>query len=242
MEYRLLGNTGVSVSQLCFGVMSFGGDADEETSAAMYRRCRDAGINFFDCANVYQRGRSEEISGRLIAGERDELVITTKVGRVSRDGLNGQGLARRHIMHEIEDSLRRLGTDRVELYFVHKFDDETPMEETLRALDDLVTQGKVLYPAVSNWAGWQIAMSLGVCALEGLASFACIQPMYNLTKRQAEVEILPLAESEGLAVIPYSPLGGRPAHGQVHHQQSTCERTPGGKRHVRQALRRRASL
>ena len=111
-------------------------------------------------------------------------------------------------LREAENSLRRLGTDRIDLYFVHRFDDATPMEETLRALDDLVTQGKVLYPAVSNWAAWQIAKSLGVSAQEGLASFACIQPMYNLTKRQAEVEILPLAQAEGLAVIPYSPLGG----------------------------------
>jgi aryl-alcohol dehydrogenase-like predicted oxidoreductase len=208
MNYVTLGSTGVKVSQLCFGVMSFGGDADEATSAAMYRRTREAGINFYDCANVYQRGRAEEILGKLMAGERDELVITTKVGSRMRDGVNGDGLSRRHIMREAEDSLRRLGTDRVDLYFVHRFDNATRMEETLRALDDLVTQGKVLYPAVSNWAAWQIAKSLGVCAHEGLASFACIQPMYNLTKRQAEVEILPLAQAEGMAVIPYSPLGG----------------------------------
>lgn len=226
MNYRLLGNTGISVSPLCFGVMSFGGDADVETATAMYRRCREAGINFFDCANVYQRGRAEEILGTLIADERDELVITTKVGSRMRDAANGDGLSRRHIMREVEDSLRRLGTDRIELYFVHRFDEVTPMEETLRALDDLVTQGKVLYPAVSNWAAWQIAKSLGISAREGLAGFACIQPMYNLTKRQAEVEILPLAQSEGLAVIPYSPLGGglltgkygttaRPDHGRL---------------------------
>ena len=208
MNYVTLGSTGVQVSQLCFGVMSFGGDADEATSAAMYRRTREAGINFYDCANVYQRGRAEEILGKLMADERDELVITTKVGSRMRDGVNGDGLSRRHIMREAEDSLRRLGTDRIDLYFLHRFDNAVPMEETLRALDDLVTQGKVLYPAVSNWAAWQIAKSLGVSAQEGLASFACIQPMYNLTKRQAEVEILPLAQAEGLGVIPYSPLGG----------------------------------
>ena len=208
MNYVTLGSTGVQVSQLCFGVMSFGGDADEATSAAMYRRTREAGINFYDCANVYQRGRAEEILGKLMADERDELVITTKVGSRMRDGANGDGLSRRHIMREAEDSLRRLGTDRIDLYFLHRFDNAVPMEETLRALDDLVTQGKVLYPAVSNWAAWQIAKSLGVSAQEGLASFACIQPMYNLTKRQAEVEILPLAQAEGLGVIPYSPLGG----------------------------------
>ena len=226
MEYRNLGQTGVKVSELCFGVMSFGGDADEETSAAMYRQCREAGINFFDCANVYGRGRSEAILGKLMAGERDELVITSKVGSPMRDAVNGQGLTRRHIMREVEDSLVRLQTDRIDLYFVHRFDDETPIEETVRALDDLVHSGKILYPAVSNWAAWQIAKALGISAREELAAFVCIQPMYNLTKRMAEVEILPLAESEGLGVIPYSPLGGglltgkytrenRPAQGRL---------------------------
>jgi aryl-alcohol dehydrogenase-like predicted oxidoreductase len=188
--------------------MSFGGDADESTSAAMYHRCREAGINFFDCANVYGRGRSEEILGELMGGERDELVITSKVGMGMRDDLNGAGLSRRNIMREVEESLRRLNTDRIDIYFVHRFDELTPMEETLRALDDLVHQGKILYPGVSNWAAWQIAKALGISAMEGLARFACIQPMYNLTKRQAEVEILPLALEENLAVIPYSPLGG----------------------------------
>ena len=226
MEYRNLGQTGVKVSELCFGVMSFGGDADEETSAAMYRQCREAGINFFDCANVYGRGRSEAILGKLMVGERDELVITSKVGSPMRDAVNGQGLTRRHIMREVDDSLARLQTDRIDLYFVHRFDDDTPIEETVRALDDLVHAGKILYPAVSNWAAWQIAKALGISAKEELAAFACIQPMYNLTKRMAEVEIFPLARSEGLGVIPYSPLGGglltgkytrenRPAQGRL---------------------------
>ena len=208
MDYRILGRTGTQVSRLCFGVMSFGGDADEETSGAMYRRCREAGINFFDCANVYGRGRSEEILGKLIAGERDELVITSKVGSRMRDTENGDGLSRRHIMMEAEASLRRLQTDRIDVYFVHRFDYATPIEETLRALDDLVQQGKILYPAVSNWAAWQIMKALGVSRLESLAPFACIQPMYNLTKRMAEVEIFPLAIEEGMGVIPYSPVGG----------------------------------
>ncbi len=208
MEYRLLGRTGVTVSRLCFGTMSFGGDADEETSAAMYRRCRDAGINFFDCANVYQKGRAEEILGRLMAGERDELVITTKVGFAMGTGDNERGLSRRHIQQSVEGSLRRLGTDRIDVYFCHTFDPHTPMEETLRALDDLVRAGKVLYLGVSNWAAWQIARALGVSALHGLARFAVNQPMYSLVKRQAEVEILPLDQAEGLGVISYSPLGG----------------------------------
>ncbi len=208
MHYRSLGRTGVSVSSLCFGTMSFGGDADEVTSAALYARCRDAGVNFFDCANVYGRGRAEEILGRLMAGHRDELVITSKVGFRMREGVNGEGLTRRHILREVEDSLRRLQTDRIDVYFCHRFDAATPMAETLAALDTLVQQGKILYPAVSNWAAWQIATALGLSALHRWARFAVLQPMYNLTKRQAEVELLPLAAAEGLGVIPYSPLGG----------------------------------
>jgi len=188
--------------------MSFGGDADEEMSAAMFLRCRDVGINFFDCANVYAGGRSEEILGKLIADCRDEIVLTSKVNFPTGEDINARGLSRRHIMLAVEASLRRLGTDRLDLYFVHSFDPRTPIEETLRAMDDLVHQGKVLYPAVSNWAAWQIAKALGISAREGLARFECIQPMYNLTKRQAEVEILPLAQAEQMGVISYSPLGG----------------------------------
>ena len=208
MEYRTLGRTGVQVSRLCFGTMSFGGVADEETSAAMFHRCREAGINFFDTANVYADGRSEEILGRLIADCRDEIVLTSKVGFPTGKGVNAHGLSRRHIMLAVEASLRRLGTDRLDLCFLHTLDPHTPIEETLRALDDLVHQGKILYPAVSNWAAWQIATALGISAREGLARFECIQPMYNLVKRQAEVEILPLARAERLGVISYSPLGG----------------------------------
>ena len=208
MEYRLLGRTGVRVSALCFGTMSFGGDADEETSAQLYTACREAGINFFDCANVYGRGRAETILGGLMAHERDELVITSKVGFRMREGLNGDGLTRRHIVAEVEDSLRRLRTDRIDVYFAHRFDPDTPIEETLAAFDTLVRQGKILYPAVSNWPAWQVAKALGICAARGWARFAVMQPMYNLVKRQAEVELLPLAASEGLGVIPYSPLGG----------------------------------
>ncbi|MDQ3813426.1 MAG: aldo/keto reductase [Armatimonadota bacterium] len=208
MEYRLLGRTGVQVSSLCFGTMSFGGDADESTSAAMFNRCREAGINFFDTANVYTGGRSEEILGKLIAPCRDEIVLTSKVNFPAGEDINARGLSRRHIMLAVEASLKRLGTDRLDIYFLHSFDPKTPMEEPLRALDDLVRQGKILYPAVSNWAAWQIAKALGISAREGWVRFECIQPMYNLVKRQAEVEILPLAASEQIGVISYSPLGG----------------------------------
>jgi aryl-alcohol dehydrogenase-like predicted oxidoreductase len=205
MEYRTVGKTGIQVSNLCFGAMSFGGDADEETSKAMYQRCREAGINFFDTADVY--GRSEEILGECIAHERDSIVLTTKVFWNTGADVNARGLSRKHMMQGIENSLRRLKTDYIDFYFVHDFDDQTPIEEILRTLDDLQRQGKILYPAVSNWAAWQITKALGISAKEQLARFELIQPMYNLVKRQAEVEILPMAASEQIGVITYSPLG-----------------------------------
>ena len=188
--------------------MSFGGDADEAMSAAMFHRCREAGINFFDCANGYAEGRSEEILGKLISNCRDEVIITSKVYFPVGEDVNARGASRRHIMQSIDASLRRLGTDHLDIYFIHRFDDYTPLEETLRALDDLVQNGKILYPAASNFAAWQVAKGLGISARQGWARFECLQPMYNLVKRQAEVEILPMAQSEGLGVIPYSPLGG----------------------------------
>lgn len=208
MEYRILGRTGVKVSQLCFGTMSFGSIADEQESAKMFNRCRDLGINFFDCANVYAGGRSEEILGKLMAGSRNDLVITSKVSSRVGEDVNKRGASRRHIQLEIEASLKRLKTDYIDIYFIHHFDQDTPIEETLRALDDLVHQGKILYPAVSNWSAWQTAKALGISTYEGLARIECIQPMYNLVKRQAEVEILPLAQAEQLGVVTYSPLGG----------------------------------
>jgi len=206
MEYRLLGRTGVTVSRLCFGTMCFGGDADEAESRRLYAACREAGISFFDCANVYAKGRSEEILGRLCAHERDQLVLTTKLG--FGEQTNDKGLSRRHIAQSIEASLKRLGTDRIDLLFVHRFDPETPIEESLRGLEDVVRAGKALYLGVSNWAAWQVAKALGVAAQQGWTRFDVLQPMYNLVKRQAEVELLPLAEAEGLAVTPYSPVGG----------------------------------
>jgi aryl-alcohol dehydrogenase-like predicted oxidoreductase len=208
MEYRILGRTGVKVSSLCFGTMSFGDIADEAESAKMFNRCRDLGINFFDCANTYAGGRSEEILGKLMADSRDDLVITSKVVSPTSDDINQRGASRRHIHMQVENSLRRLNTDRIDVYFLHHFDPDTPIEEMVRALDDLVRQGKILYPAVSNWAAWQIATALGISACKGLARIECLQPMYNLVKRQAEVEILPLAQAQDIAVIPYSPLGG----------------------------------
>ncbi len=208
MTYQTVGRTGVKVSNLCFGTMSFGDSADASESARMFKRCLGTGINFFDSADVYTGGHSEEILGDLIKDMRDDLVITSKVfGKVGED-VNARGLSRRHITRAVEASLKRLQTDRLDFYFVHQFDADTPIEETLSVLDDLVQRGLILYPAVSNWAAWQIMKALGISAKDQLARFELIQPMYNLTKRQAEVEILPLAHSERLGVIPYSPLGG----------------------------------
>jgi aryl-alcohol dehydrogenase-like predicted oxidoreductase len=219
MEYRFLGNTGVLVSKLCFGVMSFGGDADEATSEALFNRAREAGINFFDCANTYGGGRSEEILGRLMAPCRDEVVITSKVYFPTGQDVNASGASRRHIMLSVEASLKRLQTDRLDVYFIHHFDKTLPLEETLRALDDLVQQGKILYPGASNFAAWQIMKALGISDKRGWAPFACLQPMYNLVKRQAEVEILPMAEAEHLGVISYSPLGGGLLSGKYSSEQ-----------------------
>ena len=239
MDYPVVGRTGVRVSPICLGTMAFGAEADEAESARMYALARDAGVNFVDTANVYGRGRSEEIVGRLIADERDQIVLTSKVFGRMGDDVNAAGLSRRHIVREVEASLRRLGTDRLDFYFVHQFDQHTPIEETLRALDDLVRRGLVLYPAVSNWAAWQIAKALGISARAALARFELIQPMYNLVKRQVEVEILPLAASEGLGVIPYSPLAagvllGRYRRGETASQGRLAEVPRYAKRYARE--------
>ena len=185
MQYKLLGNTGVKVSSLCFGTMTFGWQADQKTSAAMFHRCRDIGINFFDCANVYAGGKSEEILGSLIADCRDEIVLTTKFfGGVGED-VNARGASRYHIRQAVEASLRRLNTDRIDVYFIHHFPADLPLENVLRTLDDLVSEGKILYPAASNFAAWQVAKSLGISAARDWSRFEVLQPMYNLVKRQA---------------------------------------------------------
>ena len=205
MKHKPLGRTGVQVSELCFGTMSFGGDADEAMSASMYKTCRDAGINFFDCADQYNKGRAEEILGKLIQGHRDDLVITTKCYNPSSDDINARGTSRRHVVRAIEASLKRLNTDRVEVLFLHQFDQRTPIEESMRALEDLVQSGKVLYPAVSNYAAWQAQRAVDIQERNNWARLQVMQPMYNLVKRQAEVELLPMAQANGLGVIPYSP-------------------------------------
>ncbi len=208
MELRLLGGTGVKVSRLALGCMSFGGDADERTSAALFARAREAGVNLFDTADVYSAGRSEEILGRLIGGCRDEVVLASKAYFPMGADANARGSSRYHLVRAVEASLRRLATDRLDVFYLHRFDDVTDLGETLRAVDDLVRAGKILYPACSNFAAWQIAHALGVAARAGWAPLVAVQPMFNLLKRQAEVELLPMAQALRLAVIPYSPTAG----------------------------------
>ncbi|WP_053238666.1 aldo/keto reductase [Sandaracinus amylolyticus] len=223
MQHAFVGRTGIKVSRLALGTMTFGGEADRETSAAIYRRARDAGIDLFDTADIYQKGVSEEILGALIRGERDRIVLASKAYFPSgARGPNDRGSSRLHLVRSVEGSLRRLGTDRIELYYLHRFDERTDLEESLRGLEQLVQSGKILYPAVSNFAAWQVSKALGIQRMRGWAPLAAIQPMYSLVKRQAEVELLPMAQDEGLAVFPYSPLGGGLLSGKygVHDRPS----------------------
>ena len=220
MKYKLLGRTGVQVSQLCFGTMSFGGDADEPTSAAMYKTVRDAGVNFFDTANEYNKGVSEEILGRLAREHRNDLVITTKVNAQIRPDLNARGTSRRHMIEAIEGCLRRLQTDRIDVLFLHRYDALVPIEESMRGLEDLVRAGKVIYPAVSNWSAWQTQRAVDIQERNNWARLQVIQPMYSLVKRQAEVEILPMAEHNGIGVIPYSPAAAGLLSGKYLGQAS----------------------
>ncbi len=207
MEYRLLGSTGIRVSQLCMGTMTFGREADKSTSKAIFKRCLDIGLNFFDCANVYGDGVAENILGELVADHRQQLIVTTKCGSPFGSEINSQGGSRRNIIASLEASLKRLKTDYVDIYFLHRFDDYTPLEVSLRALNDLVVQGKVRYIGVSNFTAWQTMKACGLTAQHDWAPVDCIQPMYNLVKRQAEVEILPMAKSENIGVITYNPIG-----------------------------------
>ncbi|HJP73656.1 MAG TPA: aldo/keto reductase [Pseudonocardiaceae bacterium] len=213
MEYRKLGSTGLEVSRICLGCMSFGvGNREwtlnEEQSRPFIQRAIDAGINFFDTANVYSQGNSEEIVGRALRdfATRDEVVLATKVHGRMRPGPNGAGLSRKAIMAEIDNSLRRLGTDYVDLYQIHRWDETTPIEETLEALHDIVKAGKVRYLGASSMAAWQFAQALYTADANGWTRFSVMQNHYNLLYREEEREMLPLCEDQGIAVIPWSPL------------------------------------
>lgn len=207
MEYRKLGRTGLKVSEVSLGTMAFGRWIDEDASAAILDAALDHGINLVDTANVYGEGESERILGNLLKERRHQIVLATKVhGRVG-DGVNDSGQSRYHIYKAVEDSLKRLKTDYLDLYQVHRFDPNTPLEETLRALDDLVRQGKVRYIGASNFAAWQLAKAHGISALHSLHRFESLQPEYSIISREIEKEIIPFVQSEQVGVIVYSPLG-----------------------------------
>ena len=213
MEYVNFGSAGVKVSPVAVG-MGLRGQRDEQAAARMIHEALDVGINLFDCANMYgllddreHAGTSEVILGRALKAHRDDVVITTKVNSETGPGPNDRGTSRYHVMREVEQSLRRLDTDRIDVYILHNFDRTTPMEETLRAMDDLVRQGKVRYVGCSNFAAWQVCKGLWTQDRLGLDSFICVQNQYSLVNRGLEREMFGLARDQGLGVMAYSPLG-----------------------------------
>lgn len=206
MNYRTLGRTGVKVSELCLGTMMFGGPTNTADSIEIMHRALDLGINFFDTADMYSTGKSEEVVGEALVGRRDRVVLATKACNPMGPDINQQGLSRRWLMQALEDSLRRLKTDYIDLFYCHKPDPTTPWEETLKTLDDMVRQGKVRYTACSNFRAWKVCEALGISALHGWERFSCVQPLYNIVNRDIEVELLPLCQSQQLGVVTYSPL------------------------------------
>jgi aryl-alcohol dehydrogenase-like predicted oxidoreductase len=210
LEYVRLGKAGVKVSRICLGAMTFGREADEATSFRLLDRFVELGGNFVDTANVYSRGGSEEVLGRWFKerGNRQRIVLATKVYGTMGPGPNESGLSRLHIMQSIEDSLRRLQMDYVDLYQIHRWDPNVPVEETLEALTDLVRQGKVRYVGCSNLAAWQLSAFLHAAERRFLARFVSLQPIYNAISRGIESELLPLCEAEGIGVMSYNPLAG----------------------------------
>ncbi|HEX4213286.1 MAG TPA: aldo/keto reductase [Candidatus Dormibacteraeota bacterium] len=226
MEYRSLGRTGVRVSPICLGCMMFGGKTEPEDSYAIIDRAIDAGVNFIDTANVYSRGRSEEVTGEALRrnGKRDRIVLATKVhGVMADDDPNAQGNGRRHIIAQCEASLRRLQTDHIDLYQIHRPQSDIPIDETLRALDDLIRDGKVRYIGTSTYAAWQLVESLWTSKELGLNRFVCEQPPYNILDRRIERELLPMARTYGFGVIPWSPLAGGLLTGKYQRDQPVPE-------------------
>lgn len=226
MEYRTLGSTGLKVSVIGLGANTFGATAEEAGSIEVIQTALDLGITYIDTANVYSFGTSEEFVGKAIRGHRHELVIGTKVGVSMSDKPNDSGLSRVHIMRSVEDSLRRLGTDYIDLYQAHRFDPETPMEETLRAFDDLVRQGKVRYIGCSNWTAWQLTWGLGVQRASGLAPWASVQPEWNFVNGLQDPHLLPACGQFGVGIIPYMPL----AAGALTGKYRRGEAPPAGTR------------
>jgi aryl-alcohol dehydrogenase-like predicted oxidoreductase len=211
MKYRALGRTGVKVSELCLGCMMFGGKTDPGDSYAIVDRAIDSGFNFLDTANVYNQGRSEEVTGEALKrnGKRGRIVLATKVhGSMSDEDPNAAGNSRRHIIEQCEASLKRLQTDYIDLYQIHRPQSDIPIDETLRALDDLVRSGKVRYIGTSTFAAWQVMEAVMIARELGLNRFVSEQPPYNILDRRIERELIPLALTYSVALIPWSPLGG----------------------------------
>ncbi len=233
MQYRTLGRAGVKVSQLCLGTMMFGGPTNEKNSIRIIHRAMDAGINFLDTANVYNAGESERIIGKAVRTNRKKWVIATKVHGSMGDDVNENGSHRFHIMSEVEASLKRLGTDHIDVYYLHRWDATTQIQESLRALDDCVRQGKVRYIACSNFQAWRICEALCTSEKFGLEEFVCVQPLYNIVNRDIEVELLPFCQKYGVGVVPYSPL----ARGVLSGKYRSGQESPAGSRAARQDRR-----
>ncbi len=206
MEYRSLGRSGLKVAPLCLGTMMFGGPTDERDSYGIIGRARDQGFNFLDTADVYNEGRSEEVVGRAISKDRDYWVLATKLANPMGKSPNDKGLSRRYVIQACEASLKRLGTDYVDLYYMHKEDHATPLAETVAAMGDLIRQGKIRYFALSNFRSWRVAEVANICDRLGIPRPAASQPYYNAFNRMPEVEHLPACAFYGLGVVPYSPL------------------------------------
>lgn len=233
MEYRQLGHSGLRVSALTLGTMTFGGRGgfaavgatDVQGARRQVDMCLDAGVNLIDTADVYSGGVSEEITGEVLKGRRDSVLLSTKVRMTVGDGPNDAGLSRHHIIEGCEASLRRLQTDRIDIYHVHEWDGQTRLEETLSALDSLVTSGKVRYLAASNYAGWQLMKALAIADARGFERFAAQQVYYSLESRDAEYELVPLAVDQGLGILVWSPLAGGLLSGKYRRAGSPAEGT-----------------
>lgn len=208
MEYRRMGRTGLQVSEICLGTMTFGHSTDESEATKIVDLAFDAGVNFFDTANTYAESRSETILGKALKGRRHDAIVATKVFNPTGTGPNNSGMSRVNIMQAIEASLTRLQMDYVDIYYIHHVDTQTPLEEMLRAFDDLVHQGKVRYIACSNYEAWRLMEALWISDSKDLARFECYQPQYSLVVRDIEEEIIPVCELKGLGVVVWSPLGG----------------------------------
>lgn len=206
MEYRTLGRSGLRVSPVCLGTMMFGGQTNEADSKRIIHKALDLGVNFIDTANMYNMGESEAVVGRAIADRREQVVLATKGTQKMGEGPNDRGASRVHLMRELDNSLQRLNLDYVDVYYQHAPDYDTPIEESLRALDDMVRSGKVRYIACSNFRAWRLCEALWVSDRSRLEKFVCVQPLYNLVNRDVEVELFPLCKEHGVGVVSYSPL------------------------------------